>query len=107
MRRIIRRLVPLVAAGMLAGAMVMPASAHILVVDPQGEGDGTVQWVGGPVGLDANGKGLVYGGPDGDELMPPSHEKGLNNACEAQRANGKSAASIFGPPSPAGCEHGT
>ena len=107
MRRIIRRLVPLAAAGMLAGAMVMPASAHVLVVSPQGEGEGTVQWVGGPVGLDANGKGLVLGGPTGDQLMPPSHVKGLNNACETIRANGNGVVDIFGPPTPAGCEHGT
>ena len=90
----------------LSGA---PASAHVIIIDPPGsEEEPKVGWVGGgPLPDEAAGEGLVPGGLTGDYLQPPSHTKGLNSACEALRANGRSAVDIFGPPTPAGCPHGT
>ena len=88
----------------LSGA---PASAHLIIVDPPGSEE-KVGWVGGgPLPEAANGKGLIIGGPSGEYLQPPSHGKGLNTACAALRANGNGVVNIFGPPSPAGCAHGT
>jgi hypothetical protein len=83
----------------------VPASAHVLVVEPPG-GDVKVGWVGGGP-LPGQGKGLVPGGPTGSYLQSPAHAKGLNQACESIRANGQAAVDIFGPPTPAGCPHGT
>ena len=115
MKRRMARVAALTAAmfasvSLFAGA----ASAHYIEVDPAGDGDGTTGWVGGPVGVPGQGEGLVMGGPDGDEPMPPSHVKGLNAACEALRANGNGVVDIYGPPShdvlppgfTSGCAHG-
>lgn len=85
--------------------LAVPASAHVLVVDPPG-GETKVGWVGAGA-LPGKGQGLVPGGPTGSYLQTPAHAKGLNNACEALRANGQAAVDIFGPPTPAGCAHGT
>jgi len=83
-----------------------PASAHILVVDPPGSDEVKTVWVGGGA-LPGQGKGLVPGGPGGTIMQSPAHNKGLNTACEAIRAAGVAAVDIFGPPTPAGCAHGT
>lgn len=82
------------------------ASAHVLEVDPPGNGEPRSGWVGGPA-LPGQGKGLIPGGPGGQIMQSPAHGGGLNTACEALRSNGRSAVDIFGPPSPAGCAHGT
>ncbi len=86
-------------------AMAAPAGAHVLVVDPPG-GETKVVWVGAGE-LPGKGQGLVPGGPTGSYLQSPAHAKGLNAACEALRANGSAVVDIFGPPTPAGCAHGT
>ena len=60
------------------------------------------------------GEGLIGGGPPDPEtgeqpfMQPPSHEKGLNTACEALRENGTGVVDIFGPPPTpgSGCPHG-
>jgi hypothetical protein len=103
MKRIVRTASSIV----LVLALMSPAMAHFLTVrgGAPGGGPGPGVWVGGPVGLDAEGRGLVLGGPTGDLLMPPSHVKGLNTACEALDANGVAAADIRGPGGP-GCPHG-
>ena len=110
--------------GLLAGVVATtallagtagPAAAHVIVVSPPNGntvathgGAPLGAWVGGPpLPASAAGAGLIAGGPGGDWTLTPAHDAGLNSACEAQRAGGRSAASIFGPPSPAGCPHGT
>lgn len=100
-----RTLVAFAVVTVTGAALAAPAGAHILVVDPPGD-DEKVVWVGAGE-LPGKGQGLVPGGPTGSYLQSPSHAKGLNSACEALRANGRAAADIFGPPSPAGCPHGT
>lgn len=114
-----RTAAPIIAAALLLTLLVVPASAHVIKVHHPGSGEqiqthrssqfdvynGTLGggWVGGPVGLPGQGKGLVLGGPGGDALMTPSHEGGLNASCESLEAN-PSAADIRGPgPS---CPHG-
>jgi hypothetical protein len=100
-----RRMMTLLAGIVLVLAMMAaPAAAHVLVVDPPGKGEPTGGWVGGPA-LPGQGKGLIPGGPAGDYLQSPSHGKGLNTACHALRAHGRSAVDIFGPGGP-GCPHG-
>ena len=82
----------------------LPAAAHFLTVTPGGSGE-KINWVGGPALPDAaQGAGLMVigGGPNKNSLQPPSHQRGLNNACEAQSKN-RSAASIQGPGP--GCPH--
>jgi hypothetical protein len=109
MRRSRRRSIGVILTTMLftIGLMAGPAAAHILVVTPPGaDGPANVGWVGGGE-LPGQGKGLVPGGPTGSYLQSPAHAKGLNSACEALRSNGQAAVDIFGPPSPAGCAHGT
>jgi hypothetical protein len=106
MKRSIRRAaVGLAVAVAVTGGIAAPASAHILVVNPPG-GETKVNWVGGGA-LPGQGQGLVPGGPTGSYLQSPAHAKGLNQACESIRSNGQAAADIFGPPTPAGCPHGT
>jgi hypothetical protein len=83
-----------------------PAAAHERVVDPPGNAEPKVGWVGGPA-IPGNGEGLIPGGPGGEVLLTPAHAKGLNQACEAVRAQGRAAADIYGPPTPGGCPHGT
>jgi hypothetical protein len=103
-----KRITIMLAAMLFAiGLMAAPASAHVLVVDSAGNGHDGV-WVGGPVGVPGQGQGLVLGGPDGQQTMPPSHVKGLNSACDAirEKGNGKAAADIWGPPHPNTCNHG-
>ena len=103
MKRILRT----AAASVLVLALMSPGMAHFLTVNgaAPGGGPGPGVWVGGPVGLDASGRGLVLGGPTGDLLMPPAHVKGLDTACEALEAGGVAAADIRGPGGP-GCPHG-
>ena len=86
-------------------ALFALASAHVLVIDPPGEGEGGAVWIGGPaLPATAQGAGLVPGGPEGAYLQPPSHGKGLNDACEATAGN--AVVSIFGPPVEDTCHHG-
>lgn len=88
----------------LAVWFAFPANAHVQV-NNHGHGAG---WVGSPAdGIPGQGKALVQGGPTGETTLSPAHVKGLNRACEALMANGNDAVMIFGPPSPAGCPHGT
>jgi hypothetical protein len=105
----VRRSFVLLGALVLALAMLAgPAAAHVLVVDPPGQEEAKGGWVGSPALPEAaQGKGLMPGGPAGAYLQSPSHGKGLNTACEALRANDRSAVDIFGPPTRAGCPHGT
>lgn len=101
MRRIIGFAIGVLA---LAAMFAFPASAHVQVND-HGHGSG---WVGSPAeGIPGKGKALVPGGPTGQTTLSPAHVKGLNTACEALKAHGNAAVQIFGPPSPAGCSHGT
>lgn len=94
----------LFSAVLLAG----PAAAHVIVVSPPGGGTGHQGWVGSPAeGIPGQGNGLVLGGPTGETVLSPAHVKGLVTACESIRGQGRAAANIFGPPSPAGCPHGT
>ncbi|QBI19587.1 hypothetical protein ER308_08505 [Egibacter rhizosphaerae] len=110
-RAVVVLLATLLAVGMMAG----PAAAHYLVVDPPGQDEAQVQWVGGPALPDATlgneALAVVGGGPDAGRMQSPAHEKGLNTACERMREQGRSAADIFGPPGPpmvptSGCPHG-
>jgi hypothetical protein len=108
MQRSRRRRIGVVITAMVLGLglMVGPASAHVLVVSPPGADEPHVGWVGGGE-LPGQGEGLVPGGPTGESMLAPAHAKGLNSACEALRAHGNAAVQIFGPPTPAGCPHGT
>lgn len=101
-----RRMVALLGATLLALSMLAgPAAAHILEVDPPGQEDPIWVWVGGPtLPEQAQGQGLV---PNPFGLQPPSHTTGLNTACHTLREHGHSVVDIFGPPTPAGCPHGT
>jgi len=107
----IRRLSVLAAATlMVLGMIAGPAAAHVLVVSPPGGGQGPedVRAGGGPLPESAQGEGLIPAGPNGMfGLQSPAHGKGLNTACESLRANGNGVVDIFGPPTPAGCPHGT
>lgn len=100
-----------VALSMLA-MMAAPASAHILVVDsPGGNGDPKVVSGigGGALPGEAQGEGLIPGGPGGLYLQTPSHDGGLVTACENLRAHGNGVVDIFGPNRPGGdltCRHG-
>ena len=111
MRKIIRPLVPIIGAALLAVAMAAPAAAHFIEVDPPGNDKVVEGWVGGAAdpesGLpeSAQGKGLIFHPPSGNN-QPPSHAKGLNTACETIRENGNGTVDIFGPLDPATCEHG-
>lgn len=101
MRRVIGFVIALLA---LAAMFAFPASAHVQV-NNHGKGSG---WVGSPAeGIPGQGNGLILGGPTGETTLSPAHAKGLNTACEALKANGNTAVQIFGPPTPAGCPHGT
>jgi hypothetical protein len=109
MRRSKRRGIGVILMTMLftIGLMAGPAAAHVLVVTPPGADEPVHEgWTGGGA-LPGQGEGLVPGGPGGIYLQSPAHEKGLNSACEALRSNGKAAVDMFGPPTPAGCAHGT
>lgn len=103
-----RRLgVVVVGAGLALGVLSGAASAHVIVVTPPGaEAPVHVGWAGGGE-LPGHGHGLVPGGPTGSYLQAPAHEGGLVTACESLRASGAAAVDIFGPPTPAGCAHGT
>jgi hypothetical protein len=111
-----RTALTLAAAAALMLALAAPAAAHVLVVTPPNADEpvsthrggpfeeikamGDVGWVGGGP-LPGQGQGLISS-PAG--TLSPAHAKGLNTACEQ---NGSSVVAIFGPPSPAGCPHGT
>jgi hypothetical protein len=102
MRRVV--LASLVSVGVALG-VALPASAHVIVVQPPGHEAPVVEgWTGGPA-LPGKGKGLIPGGPTGSYLQSPSHAKGLVTSCEALRANGNGVVDIFGPPF-GNCFHG-
>jgi hypothetical protein len=82
-------------------AFAAPALGHALVVDPPGEAETKVQWVGGP-NVPGKGQGLM---PNPFGLQPPSHEKGQVKACEANMAN-PSPVLLLAPPYFTGCQHG-
>lgn len=104
MRRKLTRVVAVVVA---LGLMTAPAAAHVLVVSPPGNDKVMEKWVGGPILPEqAQGNGLFPAPPFLPGLKQPAgHGKGLVNACEATDNN--SVVLIFGPPTPAGCPHGT
>lgn len=104
-----KRAIGFIVAAFVALAMLaVPAGAHVIVVDTPGEGTGHAGWVGSPAaGIPGQGGVLVLGGPTGETVLSPAHVHGLVNACEAIRAQGRAAVDIFGPPTPAGCPHGT
>ena len=105
MRRVFSILI--IVAG-VSGLFAGTASAHVRVVDPPGVGEPAGGWVGSPAdGIPGVGEGLVLGGADGQTTLSPSHAGGLNTACLALRAGGQAAVDIFGPPTPAGCNHGS
>jgi hypothetical protein len=94
------------AAVVAGGIGAMPAAAHYVSVSPPSGTSVDEKWAGSPF-LPGAGKGLIAGGPGGAYLISPSHALGLNTACNTIRSNGKAAVDIYGPPSPAGCAHGT
>jgi hypothetical protein len=101
-----RRILAIAAgAAAIAGIGAGPALAHVVSVTPPSgtsvEGRG---WAGS-FGLPGSGQGLIPGGPTGTWLISPSHERGLNTACETIRSSGKAAVDISGPGGP-GCPHG-
>ena len=79
-------------------------SAHLIVVNPPGGGNGTAQWVGGgPV--PGHGAGLIAS-PIG--MLPASHGAGLVHACMVTMANGAAVMFIAPPFNPPDfdCRHG-
>lgn len=85
-----------------AGLLVLAptASAHLLVVSP----NGTAQWVGGgPV--PGQGAGLIAS-PVG--MLPAAHGAGLVQACTVTMANGAAVTFIAPPFNPPDfdCRHG-
>lgn len=107
MRRVTRVVVVLLAFGLVAS----PAAAHNLEVSPPGNADKHVErWIGGPPGVvlpdHAQGDGLFPGPPFApDNKQPAAHGNGLNTACASTSTN--PVVTIYGPPTPAGCPHGT
>ena len=111
-----RKLVAILGAALLflVGPLAVGASAHFIEVNPPGNSGPKGGWVGGPVPVPGKGQGLVLGGPDGQQMMTPAHNKGLNQACESLRANGNGVVDIYGPPPhevlppgfTSGCAHG-
>jgi hypothetical protein len=97
---------PVLSALLLVTALLLafaaPALGHALVVDPPGQAEPKIQWVGGP-NVPGKGQGLM---PNPFGLQPPSHGKGLVSACYANMGN-PSAVQIVAPPSWTGCHHGT
>lgn len=105
-----RNLIRVIAVVAALALMTAPAAAHVLVVDPPGNDKVHEKWVGGPpdalLPIQAQGEGLFPAPPFAPGFkQPAAHGKGLNNACHATASN--STVTIFGPPTPAGCEHGT
>jgi hypothetical protein len=95
------RLRVLLAAFVALLVLAPAAAAHIVVASPNGNGNGTTQWVGGgPV--PANGAGLVWS-PVG--MLPPAHVHGLVHACMVTMGN-PAAAVFLAPPYFTGCHHG-
>ena len=85
-RRVLTLLVAML--GVL-GLMATPAMAHYVAVDGE-----VVAFAGGG-DVPGQGEGLVEGGPPGGTgKIAPSHEEGLNTACEK---NGSDAVDIRGP----------
>jgi hypothetical protein len=102
-----RNLIRVIAVVAALALMAAPAAAHVLVVDPPGNDKVVEGWVGGPIlPIEAQGAGLFDAPPFAPgHKQSAGHSNGLNNACHATADN--STVAIFGPPTPAGCEHGT
>lgn len=101
----------LAAAVLMLGLMVGPAAAHNLEVAPHGTDEVHTGWVGsGALPANAEGAGLIPGGPTGSYMQSPSHGSGLNTACEQNEAN-PSVVDIRGPAAPhiedPECPHGS
>ena len=108
-----RRTVTLIAVALsMLAMMAAPAAAHILVVDsPGGAGEPKVvsEIGGGALPDEAQGEGLIPGGPGGLYLQTPAHDGGLVTACKSLRAHGNGVVDIFGPAAPGvenTCRHG-
>jgi hypothetical protein len=91
----------LLVVSVLLLAFAAPVLGHAVVVDAPGHSEPKAQWVGGP-NVPGKGQGLM---PNPFGLQPPSHGKGLVNACHATLAN-PSAVVILAPPYFTGCQHG-
>jgi hypothetical protein len=88
------------------------AAAHLIVVTPPGEGNGTAHWVsGGPnVFVPGQGQGLVEG-PAPGLMLPAAHALGLVHACMATMGNGvvlfiPPPSFLPGGPADTDCRHG-
>jgi hypothetical protein len=115
-----RRLrVALVVVSLFALALTTPATAHHLIVDPPGGGNGTEHWVGGPPDEaplpTTKGRGL-HETPFGT-FLPASHsagpgdDKGQVQACLSTRDSNAVVTFVPPPPSPpfppdTDCKHG-
>lgn len=86
-----------VGATLVALTLAVPASAHELVVGP----NGNTQWVGGFTAPEPAQSAPPMFGP---LSLPPSHQMGLPHACEATRSN--PSAVIFVAPPFGSCHHG-
>ncbi|MFO7777118.1 MAG: hypothetical protein R6V28_02070 [Nitriliruptoraceae bacterium] len=76
-----------------------------------GDADTTVVYgIGGPaLPEQAQGAGLIPGGPTGSYLQGPAHDGGLVTACPNLRERGNEVVDIYGPNRPGGeltCRHG-
>jgi hypothetical protein len=84
--------------GMCGAALVLAptAAAHLIVVTPPGQGNGTEHWVsGGPhVFIPGQGEGL-FPGPAPGLMLPAAHALGLVHACLATMDKG---VVVFIPP---------
>lgn len=102
-----RSLVLLLTVGVLLLAFAAPVAAHNMEVDPNGEAETKLLWVGGhPV--PGQGEGLFPHPPSGG-FQPAGHREGLPQACNATRSNPSAVTFIAPPPVPGDtdpCQHG-
>ncbi len=101
-----RRFFVLLAMSVPLLVFASPAAAHLLTVDPSGEGTAVHDhWIGGGASgsIPGQGEGLFQGRFG---LLPAAHGTGLVQACESLM-NTPAAASILAPGrTGTGCEHG-
>lgn len=84
-----------------------PVAAHNMVVDPSGQAETKVLWVGG-LPVPGQGEGLFPHPPSGG-FQPAGHREGLPQACNATRSNPSAVTFIAPPPLPGDtdpCQHG-